>query len=327
MSYFHLLVCCLLLHGGRLCAQIELDVVLVGPDVPQALEKDWKEHETQVYKGSIKQLDSEKLILIDDQQRTRTIPSRRVEEVTPVWAKPDVVEPARELLLTGKYGEAFRALDEAWKSGIPQWQQRLVIAELVQALVASGNIKFACIYFSRLVDTNPPSLIYADMPLCWTTRQVPADLRQQVEEWLSSDKEPELLMAASWLLSGRREEARAKLVQLQRSENKILAQLAIAQSWRLSTPPETMAQFPKWQEFREKLIPPLRIGPTEFMADRLMRIGEPELAVAQWMRVAAEHADKHFRAVKALENAKQLLQREGEGEEVRRLEKWIENLK
>lgn len=65
---------------------------------------------------------------------------------------------------------------------------------------------------------------------------------------------------------------------------------AASQGWRLTLPPQTMSNLAGWLEQRDKLIPPLQLGPTEFIADRLMRIGQTDLAVGQWMRIASQHA-------------------------------------
>jgi hypothetical protein len=83
----------------------------------------------------------------------------------------------------------------------------------------------------------------------------------------------------------------------------------------------------EWFTFRDQLLLPLQIGPTEFLADRLMRVGEPDLAIGQWMRIAATHPARYHRASQALEAAADQLRRLGRDKEMRKLESWAKQLR
>ncbi|MCA9134436.1 MAG: hypothetical protein KDA45_14805, partial [Planctomycetales bacterium] len=133
---------------------------------------------------------------------------------------------------------------------------------------------------------------------------------------------------ASWLLFGPHGSTAGRtLAALRASPNSTVAQLAVVQSWRLVAPPETRPALASWIEFRDKLLPPLQLGPTEFLADRLMRIGEPELALGQWMRIATVHAERYHRAAGALQAAETQLKRVGRDDEAQRLKAWIQELR
>ncbi|MEM7476874.1 MAG: hypothetical protein AAF483_17965 [Planctomycetota bacterium] len=313
--------------GSNLAAQQKLDWVQVGPDVPKALEATWETPAKTVFEGRIKQLDGEQLVIALADGQVRTLDSRRVETVRPEWAN-DQVAAAQVLLREGKYQEGILAIDEARKAGVPRWQQRFLIAEMVWAAAASGNNRTAGILFVNMADSNAPAMLYADMPLVWASKQLPRALREQAEKWLSSVKDTERLLGASWMLfSDQGEKAKEVLTELQSSSNKTVAQLAAAQAWRTVPPPQTLDELRNWYEFRETLLPPLRLGLTEFIADRLASIGETDLAIGQLVRIANEHSYRYHRAAGALQSAQQLLKRAGRSEEAERLNPWIEKLK
>jgi hypothetical protein len=172
-----------------------------------------------------------------------------------------------------------------------------------------------------------PTILYAEMPLCWTTREVDAALEETAKKWLFSEDEHAQLLGASWLLLGDAGQAAKEILgSLRSSANQNISRLAIAQAWRLVPPPKTMSELQGWMDYRDALRPPLQIGPTEFIADRLMRIGQVDLAIGQWLRIASQHGDRYHRAVPALKTAAQLLQREGQIEEAEKLNEWIAEL-
>ena len=200
-----------------------------------------------------------------------------------------------------------------------------VAAELAEAI---GNSKSAGNIFVDLAAASPPAMLYAVMPLCWTTREPDAALKLAAAQWLDNPGDVQGLLGASWLLFGSNSaKAKQRLTQLQTSETMPIARLASAQLWRLTPPPETKSSLKNWFEFRDSLLQPLRIGPTEFLADRLSRVSLTDLAVGEWTRIATEHGERYHRATQALEAAQQSLQREKRTEEAERLATWIEQLR
>ena len=79
-------------------------------------------------------------------------------------------------------------------------------------------------------------------------------------------------------------------------------------------------------DYRDRMLQPLQLGPTEFLADRLQRIGETDLAIGQWMRIATLHADRYDRARRALTAAADSLTRQGRPAEAKKIEAWIDEL-
>jgi hypothetical protein len=276
--------------------------------------------------GEVKQLDGDRLALLESDGSPRTVPSAQIVSIAPRWRTAAAAE-AHTLFVERKYKAVVAAVPTALKSDLVQWQQRLLIAELVQSVEALGETRLAGNYFLSLAKSNPPQMLYADIPLCWTVAQPDEALIAEAHKWLLDENESAQLLGASWLLlSEPGSQAKPVLGQLRSSKNSAIAQLATLQGWRLTPPPQTMSELTRWLEYRDRLIPPLQLGPTEFIADRLMRIGRTDLALGQWMRIASQHADHPHRCAQALKAAAAQLQRAGRAEEAQRLEPWINSL-
>jgi hypothetical protein len=287
----------------------------------------WTEPLGYQLSGEVLQFEADKLVLKLADGTSRTILSRQVTQVDPDW-RNDQAGNVHQLFVNKNYAEVIEQVPAVLKTGLPAWQQRALIAELVQAADALGNPRTAGILFLNLAASKPPALLYTDMPLCWTVREPDRALQSEAVKWLSRDDDPARLLGASWLLFGDQRDAAARAItQLQSSEIEAIAQLAVAQSWRIVPPPQTREKLTQWMEYRDKLLSPLQLGPTELLADRLMRIGETQLAIGQWMRIATMHADRYHRAAQALESAATQLQRLGRDEEAKRLEPWVKELR
>lgn len=286
----------------------------------------WSERETVVLRGRVKQFDAEKLVISLPDGSDRTIDSAQISRIVPDWQN-EAARSTHQLLVEKRYLEAAKAVPAALNSNLVRWQQRLLIADLVQAVAALGDQQKASDYFLSLANSKAPHLLYSYMPLCWTAEEPSPELTEAARKWLTSSDDVASLLGASWLLFGDQQQTAVQtLKQLQGSQDSAVAQMAIAQSWRLVPPPQTLTSLPKWLEFRDKLIPPLQLGPTELIADRLMRVSETDLAIGQWMRIASMHPEQYHRASAALEMAAGQLKRVGREEEAKRLEPWIMQL-
>lgn len=287
----------------------------------------WNPPRTLQLLGEIKRFESEQLDLIDRSGSERTVPSKYVVRVMPRWRTAEAAQ-THQLYVDGKFDELLKAVPAALESNLVQWQQQMLIAELVQAVAGQGKPRAACAYFLTLAESKPPPMLYASMPLCWTACEPDQVLRDGALKWLEKkDDDAARLLGASWLLfTDEQAAAQQALTQLQASPNTVIAQLAVAQGWRRVPPPQTMVDLNRWFEFRDKLLPPLQLGPTEFIADRLQRIGQIELAIGEWSRIGSQHADHPLRAQQALGDAATQLKRLGRDEEAQRFEAWKKEL-
>ncbi len=286
----------------------------------------WMQSRSIELRGRVQTFDRATLTLLASDGSQRSIDSLEVQAVRFQWSNAEVTA-ALELFAQRNYRESITALNEARKTNTPRWQQQFVIGHIIQAALAMGNTRTAGILFLDLAASQPPPLLYADMPLCWTVQDVDKPTMDSAKQWLASEAEDAKLLGASWLLLGPERELASKVLsQLQSSKNPLVAELAAAQAWRLVAPPATLKQLDAWLAFRDRMLQPLQLGPTEFLADRLQRVGETDLALEQWMRIATLHADRYDRTRKALSAAAASLTRAGRTKEATKIETWIEEL-
>ena len=306
----------------------KLDKVWYGPVITsRSNSDDWEVPKTTLLTGRIRGFDETELVLVDQSGKSVRIASNRVFRVENAWTIAAATD-ALALLDERKYREAITALQAVLQEGLPPWQSQFLVRGLVRAASGLQRPRVAGIVFLQyLANANPPDLLYSDLPLAWTPVEPDQLLREQASKWIRGDSEIEQLLGASWSLSGSdRPLAQRTLTRLQTSESEIIAKLASCQLWRFVPPPQTMSGLQSWLAFRNKLIPPLQLGPTEFIADRLMRVGQKDLAVGQWMRIATVHPHRYDRAVVALEAAKDNLKQGGFDSEAERLGEWIKSL-
>lgn len=290
----------------------------------------WNPLKTMTLTGKVQSVDVKSLVIqvtaADGTVSTKTISSDMLQKVVPAWQGTGLVE-AMELFEQGKMQEFSKAISKLDHKTIPEWQAKFFLGKIVQSYNAANQIVMAGESFLRLANDGAiPDLLYADMPLCWTSPQTD-DLNTKAKAWLKQESEAARLLGASWLLMGQdASTARKTLDELQKSKSPVIAQLAKAQSWRTVPAPETMQQLPTWISERDRMLIPISQGPTEFMLDRLMRIGQHELAIGCAVRIATLHSDNYFRSRRALVTANQLLKKQGRDAEAEQVAQWIKKL-
>ena len=306
--------------------QTPVDNFYYAPAPTQSIDV-WNHRASERLTGKIEELDDQRILYFEGEKR-RELPSNRVAEVEPVWRTP-AAEVAHKLFVDRKYREAKDAITKAATNDLPRWQQRIMVAEFVEVLAALGDIRLAGgVYVKSLAPNQPPAMLYGHLPMNWTTVEPNRALYDVAVEWLEHPNECAQLLGASWLLLGPdSESARGKLLKLQSSKVEPIAALAVAQAWRLVPPPETEGKITEWLEYRNRLIEPLQIGPTEFLAERLARVGMIDQAIGQWSRIATVHADRPHRAAVALTAAQRVLTQQGRADEAKRFQAWAEQFK
>lgn len=273
---------------------------------PTKSETAWDKRVRLTRSGKVLSFDSKRVVLELSDGERKGFNSSLVAAIDFEWATP-AARAAMQLCDAQKYREAIPALEKAYPE-LPLWQQKLMLGRLVGCLSAIGEDRIAGIIFLNATQADLPAIVYQDAPLAWTPKQPAGRLATEAEKWLRGETEHERLLGASWSLTGSgRNEAAAVLRKLKASSDPSIAALATAQTWRTSTPPETLQQLTQWISFRDKLSLPLQLGPTQFLADRSARVGQPDIAVAQWLRIASLYPDRQFHAGQALDRAEQQL--------------------
>jgi hypothetical protein len=308
-----------------------LDRIIVRQGIAEgtrgSLWKPWKRSENF---GRILHIDSKELLLeLDTGQESSSsssigqirIPADQIEAIHVAWRGEDT-RGFVELFDRRRYREFIQALRTTDLSGIPQWQQLLLLGKVVQAVEAVQGPTAAAEPFLKMSEAAP-DFLFASIPLCWTVSEVDPGFLEKCRQWVDSPDEAARLIGASWQLNrGQSQTAAAVLNRLKSSSRPAIAQLATAQLWRLVPPPDTMNQLSRWIEYRDRLLPPLALGPSVFLVDRLTRIGQVDLAVGQSLWIATMDPAEKESAIRALKIAGDLVAASGNREESSKIEKW-----
>jgi hypothetical protein len=288
----------------------------------------WNPLQVITLEGQIQSFDAKSLVLIvkaaDGKVDSKTISSNQVQRVFPVW-RGTGTQAAVKLFEQHKYHEFGQALRGLKFAEIPNWQNVLITGMLIQAFEAHNQLSKAGDTFIELAKSPIPELIYADMSLSWTVSSI--DVSVSAKSWIEQDSEAAKLLGASWLLLGEdSQKAKSVLSELQKSKSPPIAQLAKAQAWRLVPVPQTMEQLTSWMAERDRMLRPLALGPTEFISDRLMRIGQHDLAIGLACQIATSYSDRFPRARRALVSAVEMLKKQGRKADEEKMSAWIKQL-
>jgi hypothetical protein len=263
------------------------------------------------------------VILRKDTAGPSTFPGDQVIGIEPGWKDESFVEVHR-LFGEQQFSEVIRTGQAALKApSIPRWQQRLLVAEMVQSACALGQWQVAGKIYSVLAQDTPPQLLASVIPLPWSDELLSAgkSMREPAMGWLQAS-EPELqLLGATWLLgSDQNGSAIEMLLRLAKHESTMISGYAQAQLWRTVLPSEIESiHFGKWVGLRDKLPIALQAGPTMLLGHRLDQSGAWELAVAEWLRIASLHSERYHLKTKAIERAIATCRAAGAGDQADRI--------
>ena len=207
----------------------------------------WNPLKLLTFEGQIQTLDAKNLkitVTVEGKESTKTLPSEQVQKIVPAWRSAKLAD-AIALFDQHKFAEFSQACEKLDSAEIPEWQQKMLLLRIIQAEVGQNRIVSAGERFKRLATLySSPDIFYAEMPLCWTVTQAD-DAVKQARVWIKEKTEVEQLLGASWLLMTQDAKiARSTLLELEKSQSLVIAQLAKAQLWRTSAVPDTMEQLP-----------------------------------------------------------------------------------
>ena len=302
------------------------DRVHYGAALPRSTNV-WNATPVVVLTGKIDQLDSISLEITTLAGERRKMPSDRIERIDVAWDN-DEARAAHQRYTDQQYLLALKENDEVLHSGrIPKWQQCILLAELVEAARAVDRAEVAGELFLVLAQQSPPDFLWATIPLNWTSEESSPAMDKASRIWLAGPDDTAALIGASWLLMGDQAEAAKKRLQaIVAGPSKLLQRLSTMQLWRTVPPTEASGNTERWLAARETLLLPLQLGPTEFLAERFARTGKTDLAVGEWLRVAASHPDHSNRAQIALRAAENRLPPTDGRDASARVEKWMQQL-
>lgn len=279
------------------------DRIIYGPALPRSSNV-WNPPPAITLTGKIEKLDQSFLEFTSSAGQQHKLPSDRIERVEVAWANADAAS-AHARYAHREYLLALKKNDEVLRGGgIPKWQQCILLAELVESAEAIGRPEVAGQLFLVLTQQKPADFLTATIPLNWTSRELTPALEKAARDWLARPDDYAGLLGASWLLlTDEAEAAKKRLQAIQANPSKLMQRLATMQLWRATPPSETTGNIRNWSTARDTLSLPLQLGPTEFMAERFARVDKTNLAIGEWLRIAATHAHHPHRAQAALEAA------------------------
>jgi len=268
----------------------------------------WEPRRVSEWTGVLVEWDPKKITLVRrNGTGTTTLPGDHAISVEAGWKLEEFANVHR-LWVAEKHAEVLRDGQAALKlTGAPRWQQRLIVAEMVQSACHLGQWQVAGTVFSYLIQDEPPALLFATIPLPWSDEALTAGttLREAALKWLDDPSLAMQLLGASWLLgTNQRERAIGVLQRLAASESTLLSGYARAQLWR-TVPPDAIlsSHYADWVAQRDALPLVAQAGPTMLLAHRLHQAGEWELAVAEWLRIATLLGERYHLKRSAIDRA------------------------
>jgi hypothetical protein len=294
--------------------------------------KQWNPPDVAVENAVVLDWNDKDLIVVRRDSLDKVVlPSPNVVRIEPKWEN-ELAASLHADFLAGRFADAIakggRLLGQkSEQPGTPRWQQRVLIAELVECSVALNRWERACLLYAALAKDQPPPLLLTAMPIPWSATTAEIKDRVKVQElavgWLEDSRPPLQLMGAAWLLdSDRREEAARTLERLSQLTDKgVLSNYAAAQLWKTSTPKDLSSErIAQWTGLRDSMPLPFQAGPTYLMAEKLSRAGNSPRALEEFLRVGMLHPDKPYLAKPALAQAQQLVQSSSQSQDAERIQ-------
>jgi len=277
----------------------------------------WRARSLIEIKAVVLSWDADKLVVVKPQGNgPTTLPGDLLVGIEPSWKFPEysqveVLYQERKYREVLQRGQVALAMPE-----VPRWQQRLLVAMMVDAAVGLKQYGVAGKVFKVLAVESPPELLLSRIPLPWSDEliEVTPALSQEALGWMESDLPAMQLLGAAWLLGGeQRLAAIEKLKSLASGGTGLVQEYSKVQLWRLALPEEILSEkVSSWILQRDSLAVAYQAGPTMLLAHRFEQANQPKLAIAEWLRVASMHSDRYHLATQAVSRGNRAAKGTGE---------------
>lgn len=253
-------------------------------------------------------------VLLKVGPREQSIPLSQVVELR--TAQDGLAADGDRLYSERNYETALAAYGRALEGSAPAWMRRRLLAGRVRAAVQMKAWPSAISDFLTLVDSDPSTQYFGEIPLVWTAAEPDAALVRQLSGWLASENPLLQLIAASHSLADvNREAALRVLERLSSHEDARIAGLAAAQRWR-AVPRVDAATATQWTAQVVALPEPLRAGPHFALANAWSSV-DPEQAILHWLRLPVLYGQRFDLASRGLLQAGEKLTQQGRTAEAR----------
>jgi hypothetical protein len=253
---------------------------------PEGSADAWEKRGVEVRSVEVLDFDERDILVVEANGAKLRLDANKLQAVEVHWGS-EAAQKAHEAFRSQDHSGAIeRAKAAIGENVIPRWQQKILAVEMTDSLVGLKQLGAAGRVFVSLCRESPPAFLYSSIPLNFINDRPDSLLAGQSEEWIeNSSSEVAQLLGASWLLGTNRDElAKASLGKLARSKNQTIAQLAVAQTWRGANPKEVADSYAAWRIQRDRMLPPLQLGPTMTIAYKLERANLKEAALDEWLR-------------------------------------------
>ncbi len=230
---------------------------------------------------------------------------------------PQQVAGDREMS-EGRFAEALAAYAQAFSEESRGWVRRKLLARSVRCLKHRDRIVPAVETFLRLVQSDPHTPYFADIPLGWRTVPLTSEWERRAQVWMQpSQPEAARLIGASWLLAThQRNVAITTLGELRSHADSRIAMLAQAQLWRTQVATADDDELARWARLTARMPHALRAGAYDTRARGLAARGHGQQAVLAFLRVPILYGDREpALAAAALLDAGEQLERQGQSVE------------
>jgi hypothetical protein len=284
----------------------------------------WEPGRTIELRGVLIEWEPDRLVLARrDGNAPSTFPGDLVVGIEPGW-KDEAFANVHDMFTKRRFADVIREGQAVLKlPSIPRWQQRLIVAEMVQSASALGQWQVAGKIYGYLAQDPAPQLLRSAIPLPWSDELLDSGkgVRDMAVSWIQSEQSEMQLLGASWLIgSDQNAAAIERLRRLAEQEDPMISQYAKVQLWRTVPPSEIESvHFGKWVALRDSLPLALQAGPTMLLGHRLDQAGATDLAIAEWLRIASFHRDRYDLQVRAIARAAAAARAAGEGDEAERI--------
>lgn len=259
-------------------------------------------------RGVVVEWDPKKLgVVRPDGDGVTNYPGDGVIGIEPAW-KSEEFAAVHALFAQQRFEEVLTQGQNALKlTNIPRWQQRLLVAEMVQSAVSLKKWAVAGRIFGFLIKDDPPNLLLSTIPLPWSDEAITASagIAEEASGWMDIEVPAMQLLGASWSLGGEQRSKGVEILQaLSKSDSEVIAGYAKSQLWRTVPPSEIMDYpLPQWLKLRDSLPLAAQAGPSMLLGTRLEQAGQHELAIGEFLRIATLFSERYHLRQKAVANA------------------------
>lgn len=255
---------------------------------------------SQSYRGRVVSYDASELKLQLASGREQSLPSAQITDITSRW-HDDYVK-GEDFVQQRRFERASISYKQALTAETRLWVKHRITARLVACEQNDGNWHNAANqFFNTLMSQQSDTPYLSAAPLAWHTLSASGELLHRGRELMRSANALKQLVGASWLLTTPyRSEAIVIFKQLEQHQDKTIALLAVAQTWRTRIPLAKQNDLKQWEQLVLQLPRDLRAGPLHILAQMQRSLGLHEEAVLTWMKIPILYPATHHLSAEAL---------------------------